>query len=256
MIKRNKFSFNNQGVLQVSDKDLENFAYSQLKDYQKNYFKNVHSLDVDDFVEHYLNINIQFQRLSPNNSTYGLTAITSGLVPIIDVDGKLDCRKFEKGTICIDLDACNNSEHIVRFTLIHESAHSQFDLHVDKSLLDNENFINDNTLLDGKNLIVKTCNRSQREWMEYHANRYASFILMPAPFVRKLYKQKHQEIMPGQRLGVKQKKLIWKMIYAVADELNVSGTAMAWRFLTLNIFSKKLFDVLNINHKNGGNSMT
>ena len=176
-----------------------------------------------------------------------MTAISSGVVPIMNEDNKPDFRFLEKGTICVDLDACKNDEHIIGFTLVHECAHSQFDKYVNKSLLDGETYINDEKILDGKNLIVKK--RTQKDWMEYHANKYASFILMPATFVRKLYKQKHDEIMPGQRLGVRQRKLIWKMIYAVADELNVSGTAMAWRFLTLGIISQKLFDALNMNHK-------
>lgn len=69
---------------------------------------------------------------------------------------------------------------------------------------------------------------------------------MPALFVRKLYKTKHDEIMPGQRLGVRQKKLIWKMVYAIANELSVSATAMAWRMLSLSIISKPLFDALEM----------
>ena len=247
MIVWDKHAYNEYGVLQVKDEELEAFAYAQLRDYKKDFFKTVHALDVDDFVENYLKINVQFQRLSPNNSRYGMTAISSGVVPIMNEENKPDLRYFQKGTICVDLDACNNDNHIIGFTLIHESGHSQFDLYVNKSLLDGETYINDEKLLDGKNLIVKR--RTQKDWMEYHANKYASYILMPAQFVRKLYKQKHDEIMPGQRLGVRQRKLIWKMIYAVAEELNVSSTAMAWRFLTLGIISQQLFDALEINHK-------
>ena len=34
--------------------------------------------------------------------------------------------------------------------------------------------INDDKLLDGTNLIVKT--KTQKDWMEYHANKYDSYI--------------------------------------------------------------------------------
>lgn len=247
MINWNKQAYNEYGVLQVKDKELERFAYAQLKDYKKGYFKTPHPLDVDDFIENYLKINVQFQRLSANNSIYGMTAISSGFVPIINEDGSPDARYFEKGTICVDLKACKNDEHIISFTLIHESAHSQFDKYVNENLLDGETYIADKNILESKNLIIKR--KTQKDWMEYHANKYASFILMPGQFVKKLFKQKHDEIMPRQRLGVRQRKLIWKMIYSVANELNVSGTAMAWRFLTLGIISQSLFDVLNINQK-------
>lgn len=136
--------------------------------------------------------------------------------------------------------------------MVHESGHSQFDLHIDKSLFDGNSYINDKETIIGKNLFLKR--KTQRDRMEYHADKYASFLLMPAPFVKKLYKIKHDEIMPGQRLGARQRKLIWKMIYEVARELNVSVTAMAWRFLSLKIISQRLFDALGIYKKEGLNN--
>ncbi len=251
MICWNKNAFNQFGVLQVQDSELENFAYKQLEDYKKNYFKKIQALDVEDFIENYLKINVRFYKLSPDNSLYGLTAITDGYIPIINEDNELSMRFLEKGTICVDLEACKNDEHIIRYTMIHESGHSQFDIHIDKSLYDGNSYINDReTNIKGKFDFKK---RTQRDWMEYHANKYASYLLMPASFVKKLYKIKHSEIMPGQRLGVRQRKLIWKMIYAVAKELNVSATAMARRFLSLGIISEKLFKALEINKKEGQN---
>ena len=246
MIKWKKQAFNEKGVLQVSDIELEEFACAQLKNYRKDYFKKPHPLDVDDFIENYLHLKVEYQKLSPNKTKYGMTAITDGLVPIVaDDTGNFEWRFFKSGTIGIDIEACKSDEHIVNFTLCHEAGHSQFDLYVDKDLLDgNGNYIDDMDILDGS--IYKK--RTDRGWMEYHASKYASFLLMPAVFVRKLYKIKHKEIMPGQRLGVRQKKLIWKMVYAIANELNVSATAMAWRMLVLGIFSKQLFDALEMNN--------
>lgn len=246
MLIWSKQAFNKKGVLQVTDDVLEEFAYAQLKDYKKDYFKNPHPLDVDDFIENYLHIKTEYQKLSPNKTRYGTTAITDGLVPVVaDDTGEFEWRFFKSGTIGVDLDACKNDDHIINFTLCHEAGHSQFHLHVDKDLLDgNGNYLDDTVIMDGR--IYKK--RTDRGWMEYHASKYASFILMPAKFVKKLYKIKHDEIMPGQRLGVRQKKLIWKMIYAIANELNVSATAMAWRMLSLDIISKPLFDALEMNN--------
>ena len=250
MIVWTKQAYNIKGVLQVTDEELEAFAYAQLKDYKKDYFKKPHPLDVEDFIENYLRIRVEYQKLSPNKSRYGTTAITNGVVPIVaDDTGKFECRYFEAGTTCVDLDACNNDQHIINFTLCHEAAHSQFDLHVDKELLDGTgNYLDDSEIV--LNGIVRR-KRADRDWMEYHASKYSSFLQMPARFVKKLYKIKHDEIMPGQRLGVRQTKLIWKMIYAIANELNVSATAMAWRMLSLKILSQQLFDALKIK---GGNN--
>lgn len=44
MITWTKQAFNKKGVLQVSDNELEEFAYAQLKDYKKDYFKKPHHL--------------------------------------------------------------------------------------------------------------------------------------------------------------------------------------------------------------------
>lgn len=54
MIYWNKSAYNQLGVLQVRDEELERFAYSQLKDYKKDYFKTIQPLNVDDFIENYL----------------------------------------------------------------------------------------------------------------------------------------------------------------------------------------------------------
>ena len=85
--------------------------------------------------------------------------------------------------------------------------------------------------------------------MEYHANKYMSFLLMPSNFVRKLYKEKRAEIIPGKKLGVNNRKSVWTIIYSIAKELNVSPTAMAWRLLSLKVISKRTFDSLNIKRR-------
>ena len=54
MLKLGNATYTKDGVLVIYDEELETFAYAQLKDYDKNYFKTPHALDVDDFVENYL----------------------------------------------------------------------------------------------------------------------------------------------------------------------------------------------------------
>lgn len=245
MVKWAKQHFNNKGVLQVKDEELEAFAYAQLRDYKKDYFKTIHPLDVEDFIENYLNIKIEYQKLSPNKSRFGMTAITDGIVPIISDEGKFEYRFFKAGTICVDVDVCNNKDCLINSTLCHEAGHSQFDLFINKELLNGASYITDTVIVDGRTIK----RRNDTDWMEYHANKYMSYLLMPAQFVRKLYKIKHQEIMPGQRLGVRQRKLIWKVVYAMAKELFVSPTAMAWRMLSLKIISEDIFNALEIHKK-------
>lgn len=245
MIKWSKESFNSKGILQVKDKELEDFVNAQLRDYKKDYFKTIQPLDVEDFIENYLKIKIEYQKLSPNKSILGTTAISDGILPIISDEGKFEYRFYKAGTICVDIDACGNNEHLINSTLCHEASHAQFDLHIKKELLDGKTYLTDFVEIDGK--ILKR--KSDKDWMEYHANKYMSFLLMPSNFVRKLYKEKRAEIMPGKKLGVNNRKSVWTIIYSIAKELNVSPTAMAWRLLSLKVISKRTFDSLNIKRR-------
>lgn len=242
MVEWNKLAFNSKGVLQVRDEELEAFSISQLKDYKKDYFKTIHPLDVEDFIENYLGKKILYYRLSQDKSIFGTTAITDGFIPIISEKNKTDFRFFKAGTICIDIEACKNNENLIRSTSMHEAAHSQFDMFVNKELIDRDTYLIDSIIIDGR--IVKR--KTDKDWIEYHANKYMSYMLMPAIFVRKLYKIKHKEIMPGRRLSSKQRNLIWKIIYSMAQELTVSPTAMAWRLLSLKIISENMFNALKI----------
>ncbi len=242
MIKWDKNAFNSKGVLQVRDEELEAFSIAQLKDYKKDYFKNIHPLDVDDFIENYLSIRIEYHRLSPNKSKFGTTAITDGFVPIVSEENKFEFRFFKAGTICIDTDACNENENLIRSTSLHEAAHSQFDLSINKDLIGGATYLSDSIIIDGRNVKRKT----DKDWMEYHANKYMSYMLMPSVFVKKLYKIKHDEIIPGKRLSKKKRNITWKIIYEMANFLLVSPTAMAWRMLTLRILSEDIFKSLEI----------
>jgi len=243
----NKLIFNKDGMLQVSNKKLEAFAYSQLKSYQKGYFKSVHPLNIEDFLENFLHRNIFFYKLSPNKSRLGLTAITDGLIPMVNDDGSFDTRLLKKSNICIDIEACHEDENIIRFTLAHEASHSQFDINVNRKIIEGKTYVDD----DKNYCVNKTTNqiKGPKEWMEYHANKYASYILMPSPFVRKLYKEKHSLILSNKRLSIKNKKQTWKIIYSIAKNLKVSATSMAWRLLDLKIISPRIFNSLDINAK-------
>lgn len=97
MIKWSKESFNSKGILQVKDKELEDFVNAQLRDYKKDYFKTIQPLDVEDFIENYLKIKIEYQKLSPNKSILGTTAISDGILPIISDEGKFEYRFIKPG---------------------------------------------------------------------------------------------------------------------------------------------------------------
>lgn len=246
--------YTKNGILVIKDDELEAFAYAQLKDYDKHYFKNPHALDVDDFVENYLQRNVLYYKISLDKSVLGMTAISDGKISIIDVDGKLDVKLFPKGTICVDLDACE-SETRINYTIIHESGHSQFDMNVNPSILENKTVIRDTYLTIGgafSKLRVKT----EKEWIEHHADKYATFILMPKKFVVRLFKEKHKKFFSTKRrLSKLHPKRTWLMIASIAEILHVSKMAVAYRIRNLGLISEEIFNSLELNintNKKGG----
>ncbi len=183
----------------------------------------------------------------------GSTAISDGRVAIINDDGLPEIKVFKQGTIIIDEIACER-ETRRRFTLAHEAWHAQFDLHLNLEVLDN-NAIIDTYLVIGSSLRkVKT--RLPKEWVEYHADLYAVYLLMPKKFVNKLFVKYHKLYFSNERRLVSSRpQRTWLMIDSIAKELNVSKTAVAYRLRELKKISNEVFQSLKINEKKESSEM-
>ena len=92
MLKLCNATYTKDGVLVISDKALEAFAYAQLKNYDKNYFKTPHALDVDDFVENYLHRKVIYYKLSLDKSVLGITAISDGKISVVNSDNSFPIK--------------------------------------------------------------------------------------------------------------------------------------------------------------------
>jgi Zn-dependent peptidase ImmA (M78 family) len=254
MVKLKNANITKYGSVQIKDSDLEKFASRQLRNYKKDYFKEPRALDVDDFVEFYLQKNVQYYKLSiddAKNRPLGTTAITDGKVVVINEKGIPEIKIFKKGTIIIDEEACG-LETRRRFTLCHEAWHSQFALNLNIERLNENN----NTLNDTNLTIAKSFNKGKRktaiEWEEYHADIYATFLLMPKTFINKLFAKYHKQYFDNKRkLTAKRPQRTWLLISAIAEDLNVSKNAVAYRLRALNKISEQVFLSLNLNAKKG-----
>ena len=235
------------GSIQIKNKDLELFAYAQLKEFDKNYFKEPHPLDIDSFVEFYLNKTVLYYQLSPKDSKkiLGTTIISEGKTPIINECGHIELKIFKKGTIIIDTNACD-IEQRRRFTLAHEAWHSQFDLDIESIMLNNDNFIYNNDFTNDSTFFPRK-KWSQKQWIEYHADMYSTYLLMPRKFVHALFKKFHKECFGKEkRLTAKKSKRTWLIIKLISDALYVSKKAVAYRLRELNLISKNVFDSLTL----------
>lgn len=243
MLSLSNAKYTNSGVLIIKDIDLEAFAYAQLKDYDKDYFKQPHPLDVDDFVEFYLQRNILYYNLSFEKECLGLTAISDGKIPIINSKKKVELKWLPKGTICIDLEACKN-EARTNFTIIHEAAHSQFDTKVNPEILNSTFAIKDDCFAISE---ATKKRKSPKDWIEHHADKYATYILMPKKFVKILFNEQHKLLFKGKtRLSKNNSRKTWLLITHIAKFLHVSNEAVAYRIRDLNLISESIFLSLNI----------
>lgn len=246
MAKLMSAKYDSFGVLIATFDEIEAFAYHQLSEYKKGYFKEPHPLDVDDFVENYLGIKVGYYGLSKDKSVYGVTALSNGLLPIIDSAGEVSCREIEKGQVFVDCEACGNRETTIRFTLLHESGHFQFDVNVDLNRSDIHCCLTD-TYLEIFGQKPGRAKKSPREWMEAHANKYATCLLMPRRFVRQLWAKHRKAYFEGKRITSSRPKRLWKVICAIAEDLCVAQTSIAYRLLEVNLISKEMFDSLDLN---------
>ncbi len=243
-VKRDK-----NGVLILNDFDIEIFAYRQLKEFDPHYFDQPHPLDVERFVEFYLNINIRYYALSSDRSILGATALADGKLQVITEDGEIESRYLHRGDIYVDLKAYSSPQAAL-FTTMHEAWHSQFDVNLNNSASDSVTCLSlesSETLNQCKT--VKTFQLTN-QWMEHHANRYATYTLMPKAFVKSLWKKMRETYFPKQKLAPGKPNRTWKIINEVARCLNVSATAMAWRVKDLGLISSQVFNSLNL--KKGG----
>lgn len=248
MVKLKNARITKYGSVQVSNDDLERFAYAQLKEYDKNYFKEPHALNIDDFVEFYLKKKVYYYQLSLTDTTdkiLGTTTISDGRIVIINDDGELDIRNVKCGEICIDEKACVTEERR-RFTLAHEAWHSQFDLHLNKGMLDSASKLKDTVVQIEQPFKSIEC-KTPLQWIEYHANKYPVYLMMPKRFVVRLFKEKHHEFFKGKRkLSKCHPQRVWLIIISLAKILQVSKKAMAYRLKELFLISDDVFLSLNI----------
>ncbi len=233
------------GILVMNDADIEDFSYRQLNDFEKGYFNVPHRLDIEKFVECYLGIIVHYYKLSFDRSILGATAIRDGTISIIDENGCLEKRALKKGDICIDPDAYKMNG-IFAFTVAHEAGHSQFDCDLNPKIFNSNCLFHDSTydFYEQKSGKKK---KSNLDWMEHHANRYAAYLLMPKVFVMRLWMSLFHDSNFDKHISVGQKRReCWALICKIARQLGVSNAAMAWRVKELGAITEETFLSLHV----------
>ncbi len=175
---------------------LESYAEKVVRDFSPALLKNPGPLNVDEFLEYYLGLTVEFHRISYSKTILGITAFNDGTVDIIDDDGLPGQLEVKTGTVIIDTSLmAPKYEPRLRFTMMHEGG-GHWLLHRKAFAEDNPYGpagIYANQYLAAKegrgDYLRSNKERSDIERMERQADFTASSILMPRPALREVYRE-------------------------------------------------------------------
>jgi len=196
----------------ISYDALEIYAEQIIGDFSPERLKIPGILNVDEFLEYYLKLNVEFRKICFNHKVLGITAFNDGMVDIINEDtGVQDEFPVKAGTVIIDTSlSSKRNERRMRFTMMHEGG-GHWLLH--RKAFSSNNPLGPAGIYENQFIAAKAGNgdylrtqqeRNDIERMERQADFLAAGILMPRPALRvafrdffKFYNEKPRRIIRG-----------------------------------------------------------
>ncbi len=215
------------GLPILSRDEIESITEVLIKKYNQNILMEPQPLNIELMLEEYFKLNLEFHYLSHNGTYLGRMVFNNEEIVEIYLPKKqnIGILKNIENTVIID-SSLEHNESLLRCTIAHEIGHSY--LHDKYYWRDNNQLSlfnkNNNRLKACKRENIVTYNQSNRllsdkDWLEWQANTFASCILMPKKSIYKLCKcYKRNEI-----------------VSAVSKFMNVSKTAAMVRLKILRI---------------------
>ncbi len=200
-----RFKTKSNGVPIVSKKEIEYFAEMIINDYNPEIIKNPTILDIEDFLEFYVGLEIDYKDLTHDKSIIGMMVFSDGNIIIYDAEeNKAKRIRVNEGTILIDNSLLQ--EKLLargRFTLCHELAH--WILHRHMFTVDKNQMSLFDDIEEEKEPVIKCRNtdieynnkkkfRTDNDWMEWQADYMASALLMPKNIFINIVKKEFNNI--------------------------------------------------------------
>ncbi len=218
-------------------KEIASFADRLLNDYCKKFNRKLENVDYYEFIDKYIGVDVQYQRLSLDNSILGITIQKDGYIETFNNDGTTKYVRTNRGDIFIDSDACG-SEKRELFTIFHELKHHLADLDKDFRV---DRILDDNSTIDGSFKL-----KSQYSWAEYFANYFAACLLLSRRRLKKIYDEKHTKYVTDYHTSLNG-RMIWvlkKIIGEISDETGVSKSSISLRLRETNLITEPTFERL------------
>ncbi len=188
-------------------------------------------IDIDRFLTRYLGMELDYKNLSHCGLYLGMTVFEDcDSIPVFNFDKwRAEYISVKAGTVIIDNSLLEDKqEHRYRFTAAHEGAHEVLHPGYFANLAETVRSTGDFTPMVQCRVDTarikggRGTNRTDRDWMEWQANRLASAILMPKSMVIKVARQAQL-----RRTSVN------APLEAVAATFNVSNDAASYRLREL-----------------------
>ena len=175
---------NNDNTPILSNREIDEFAYSVLEDYDRDLLKGPGAVDYEHFLESYLGMDIIYKDIYYKEDTppvYGMTVFRDGTVKVFDrEDNRVANPIIRANTVILD-NAVTSNDGMAMFTGLHESGH--IFLHRDVFSI----FRAGQVCCRKKGAAGARPGKTTwtaEEWREHQANHFAGAVAMPdATFV-------------------------------------------------------------------------
>ncbi len=183
-----------QNVPLLSAHEINGLAERILSDYCGEVLRKPQPLNIENLLEKYLQLQMDYQYLSNDGHILGMTVFndTNKVIIFLPEYQKAEYLHADRGTIIIDNNLLDpRQERRYRFTIGHECAH--WILHNDYyaynpdqlSLLDNSEPFVQCREINGCDLQANKRAWSQTRWLEWQADKLSAALLMPETILRR-----------------------------------------------------------------------
>ena len=192
---RLKYRYTKRGVPVLRNEEIEEHVERLLADYKPELLTKPQPLDVDDFVEFYIKLNIHFENLSHNGTVLGMMVYNDRQIPVYVPElNRAEHCPIDANTIVIDNSLLHPSSKVLyRSTVQHECGRG---IYHRKYYEENDSQISLFNDEPTERIAVAVCRKSDvvggfkrkfntdREHMEHHAKYFSAASLMPRPAMR------------------------------------------------------------------------
>ena len=171
------------GVPLLSDRDIERDAAALIRDFNPSLLSDPAPVDIERFAESYLQLSIDFNWLSHNQTLLGRMVFCDTIIPVYDPYAKrAEDFPIHAHTMIID-NSLIEKEALLRSTIAHECGHAIYH----RSYYGRQKTqtaactVSDISIQTDAHQLT-----TDLDWLEHHAKRFSAAILMPYPAVRRV----------------------------------------------------------------------